>query len=93
MICLQDIRFRFPGGDFDLKLKSLNIPSKSLTAIVGPSGSGKTTILNIISGILVPDSGIVRVDEHIISNQSDAMRRAFRLRRIGFVFQNFDLID
>ena len=33
------------------------------------------------------------MDEHIISNQSDAMRRAFRLRRIGFVFQNFDLID
>lgn len=93
MICLQDIVFRFQGGDFVLKIQNLEIPPKSLTAIVGPSGSGKTTVLNMIAGILVPDSGIVRVDECELSDQSDAMRRAFRLRRIGFVFQNFDLID
>lgn len=62
-------------------------------AVVGPSGTGKTTLLNLISGILTPQAGRVEVDGAIVSDMSDATRRAFRVSSIGFVFQNFELIE
>jgi putative ABC transport system ATP-binding protein len=59
--------------------------------VVGPSGSGKTTMLSMISGILRPNSGIVKIeDADIWSMSSDALAE-FRLRRIGFVFQDYHL--
>ncbi|HEV2285265.1 MAG TPA: ABC transporter ATP-binding protein [Steroidobacteraceae bacterium] len=59
--------------------------------VVGPSGSGKTTMLSMISGILRPDSGSVRIeDADIWTLPSDALAE-FRLRRIGFVFQDYHL--
>jgi len=59
--------------------------------VVGPSGSGKTTMLSMISGILRPSSGAVRIeDADIWSLSSDALAE-FRLRRIGFVFQDYHL--
>jgi putative ABC transport system ATP-binding protein len=61
--------------------------------VIGPSGSGKTTFLNLVSGIVTPDRGTVRVTEIEVSALSDARRRAFRIRHIGFVFQDFELLD
>jgi len=59
--------------------------------VVGPSGSGKTTMLSMISGILRPDAGSVRIeDADIWSLSSDALAE-FRLHRIGFVFQDYHL--
>jgi putative ABC transport system ATP-binding protein len=59
--------------------------------VVGPSGSGKTTMLSMISGILRPNSGTVRIeDADIWALSSDALAE-FRLRRIGFVFQDYHL--
>jgi len=59
--------------------------------VVGPSGSGKTTMLSMISGILRPSSGTVRIeDTDIWSLSSDALAE-FRLKRIGFVFQDYHL--
>jgi putative ABC transport system ATP-binding protein len=59
--------------------------------VVGPSGSGKTTMLSMISGILRPNSGTVKIeDADIWSLSSDALAE-FRLRRIGFVFQDYHL--
>jgi len=59
--------------------------------VVGPSGSGKTTMLSMISGILRPNSGTVKIeDADIWSMSSDALAE-FRLRRIGFVFQDYHL--
>ncbi|MGZ3449226.1 MAG: ABC transporter ATP-binding protein [Polyangiales bacterium] len=59
--------------------------------IVGPSGSGKTTLLSIISGILRPDEGRVRVEDTDVWALSENARADFRLNRIGFVFQDFHL--
>ncbi|KDP87159.1 ABC transporter ATP-binding protein [Cupriavidus basilensis] len=59
--------------------------------IVGPSGSGKTTLLSVISGILRPDGGEVMIDGTSIWTLDNDALAAFRLARIGFVFQDFHL--
>ena len=58
---------------------------------VGPSGSGKTTLLSMISGILKPDSGVVRVDSKDIWGLGANEIADFRLNKIGFVFQDYHL--
>ncbi|HLJ39574.1 MAG TPA: ABC transporter ATP-binding protein [Steroidobacteraceae bacterium] len=59
--------------------------------VVGPSGSGKTTMLSMISGILRPSSGAVRIEDADIWGLSSDALAEFRLRRIGFVFQDYHL--
>jgi len=59
--------------------------------IVGPSGSGKTTLLSMISGILRPNSGTVRVEDKEIWSLTDDEIADFRLNTVGFVFQDFHL--
>jgi putative ABC transport system ATP-binding protein len=59
--------------------------------IVGPSGSGKTTLLSIISGILRPDAGKVRVEDTDVWGLRENALASFRLEKIGFVFQDFHL--
>ena len=59
--------------------------------IVGPSGSGKTTLLSMISGILRPNSGSVRIDSRDLWRLSDDEIADFRLNTIGFVFQDYHL--
>jgi putative ABC transport system ATP-binding protein len=57
--------------------------------IVAPSGSGKTTLLSMISGILRPDGGSVRVEDTDVWSLRDNALADFRLRKIGFVFQDY----
>jgi putative ABC transport system ATP-binding protein len=59
--------------------------------VVGPSGSGKTTMLSMISGILRPESGTVRIEDADIWNLSRDALAEFRLHKIGFVFQDYHL--
>jgi putative ABC transport system ATP-binding protein len=59
--------------------------------IVGPSGSGKTTLLSMISGILRPNSGSVKIEDHDLWSLSDDEIADFRLNTIGFVFQDYHL--
>lgn len=93
MIRLNNISFAHPGGAFVLNVPELHVKRGSRTAVVGPSGTGKTTLLNIVAGIHVPERGAVVVDETQISNLGDNARRAFRIAHIGFVFQNFQLVE
>ena len=71
---------------------SLAIEPKAFIALAGPSGSGKTTLLNLIGGLDVPDSGTVTVDGHRFADMSSGQLADLRLRRIGFVFQSYNLI-
>ena len=66
--------------------------SGKVTVILGKSGVGKSSLLNLIAGIDLPDSGNIRVGSHRISGMTDAQRTLFRRRHIGFVFQAFHLI-
>ena len=93
MIHLSDIDFRYPSGEFHLSIPDLSVEANEKVAVIGPSGSGKTTLLNIVAGILKPHSGSVIIDDDAISTFSDAARRDFRITNIGYIFQDFGLID
>lgn len=93
MIEVRDLAFRFTDSDFKLELHELDIQAGEQVAIVGPSGSGKTTLLNLIAGILVPSSGGIRVQNVEVSTLDESARRAFRVQRIGLVFQEFELLE
>jgi len=93
MIQINKIKFNYPNSDFHLYVEELTINDKHKTAVIGPSGFGKTTMLNLIAGILVPDSGRVNVNDKEISNYSESDRRNYRISEIGFVFQDFRLLE
>jgi len=93
MIQCQEVRFSYPGESFDLAVGSLAVAKGESIALVGPSGCGKTTLLNLIAGILVPNAGSISVDGVEVSHQCLAQRQAFRLRKMGMVPQNFELLD
>ena len=71
---------------------SLTIAAGEFVAIVGTSGSGKSTLLNMIGGLDVPTSGKVIVDGKDLSSMNDEQLTIFRRRKIGFVFQNYNLV-
>lgn len=70
----------------------LKIEKRKFTAIVGGSGSGKTTLLNIIGGLLDPTEGKVWVDGIDLSELPEEQLTLFRRRKVGFVFQDYNLI-
>jgi putative ABC transport system ATP-binding protein len=72
---------------------SLRVDAGELFAVVGQSGSGKSTLLNLAGALDSPTSGTVRIDGHDMSRLSDARLSSLRSHRIGFVFQQFVLID
>ncbi len=93
MIEIRGLHFAYPGGEFRLEIPSLDVAAGEKLAVIGPSGSGKTTLLNLVAGIATPARGTVRVANVEVSALGDARRRAFRIREIGFVFQDFELLD
>jgi putative ABC transport system ATP-binding protein len=93
MIVLRDVTFAYPRNGFSLNIPHLAVQRGERLAVVGPSGSGKTTLLNLVAGLIVPTAGTVRVGDADVSAMTDAARRSFRARSIGFVFQDFGLIE
>ena len=74
-----------------LKGISLDIEEGEFVAIMGPSGCGKSTLLHLLGGLLSPTSGKIIIDGEDLSKVSDAERTDIRRRKIGFVFQRFNL--
>jgi putative ABC transport system ATP-binding protein len=71
---------------------SLTVPKGCLAVLAGPSGSGKTTLLQLAGLLDTPDAGEVRLDGQVVSSLPERARCDLRLRRLGFVFQAFNLV-
>jgi putative ABC transport system ATP-binding protein len=92
---LHDVVKTYPGDPPVAALRgvSLAIEPGSLVALVGPSGSGKSTLLHVMGTLDRPTSGTVHVAGHDTSKLADHMLSGLRARAIGFVFQQFFLLD
>jgi putative ABC transport system ATP-binding protein len=93
VIELRDLEFRYDQSSFALQIGQLRLEAAEHAALIGPSGCGKTTLLNILAGVVLPHTGSVQVADEAVAQLADARRRDFRIRKIGLVFQNFELLD
>jgi putative ABC transport system ATP-binding protein len=93
VLALEDIRKAYPGGVEALRGVSLHVASGELLAVVGPSGSGKSTLLHIMGTLERPTSGRIAVAGHDVAGMRDRALGNLRAEHIGFVFQQFFLLD
>lgn len=93
LIEIRDLQYTYPGN----KTPTLNVPEFSVVRgeelfLYGPSGTGKTTLLELLSGVLKPTHGSLKVLDCDFGRMSATERDAFRAEHMGYVFQNFNLI-
>lgn len=81
-----------PRSQMLLSDLELQLEAGESAAVLGPSGSGKTTLLNLIAGLLSPDAGEIWLEDHPIHLMSEEERTWLRRRRLGMVFQFFNLV-
>ena len=95
MIELCDVSKVYQVGDERVRAldhASVHVFPKEFVSIIGPSGSGKSTLMNIIGCLDTPDAGLYRLDGIPIEDYSETLLARVRNRKIGFVFQSFNLI-
>lgn len=93
MIEIEELELRYGEGDFRLRIRELTVERGAKVAVVGPSGAGKTTFLHLVAGISLPRAGRVVTGGVELTGLDEAERRAFRIRNIGLVFQEFELLE
>jgi putative ABC transport system ATP-binding protein len=94
-VIARDIEMAFGSNGLKTQVLfdiDLEVTSGELTMLVGPSGCGKTTLLSILSGTLKPTAGDVEVMGNVITRMKDSEKVVLRRRRIGFIFQQYNLL-
>lgn len=92
---VENLTKRFRQGQVvieALRQVSFRVAEGQFTAVMGPSGSGKSTLLHLLAGLSRPDEGRILVEGQDLAALSDYQRTVFRRRRIGLVFQAFNLV-
>ncbi|NBK23908.1 MAG: ABC transporter ATP-binding protein, partial [Spirochaetia bacterium] len=95
VIRLQNVKRYFMVGDFIVKALdgvSVDIKQGEFTSIMGPSGSGKSTMMNLIGCLDTPTSGLIDIDGENTAGLNEAELAYIRNRKVGFVFQQFNLL-
>jgi len=95
-IKLEDVTKIYESGEIKTyACKNMNIEIKDgeFIVVLGPSGSGKSTMLNIISGLDTPTSGKISIDKDIISDMTTKELTKFRRNNLGFIFQQYNLLQ
>lgn len=93
---IKELRKTYGAGETQVQaLNGINLTVErgEFVAVVGSSGSGKTTFLNMVGGLDVPTDGEIIVDQKKIQELSDDALTVFRRRKIGFIFQQYNLIQ
>ncbi|WP_432898057.1 ABC transporter ATP-binding protein [Micromonospora matsumotoense] len=93
IVSLTDLCKEFPDGTRALSGVSLHVRPGEAVAVMGPSGCGKSTLLNLVAGVDRPTSGSVVVHDEDLSQLNETGLALFRRRRIGMVFQFFNLLE
>ncbi len=95
IITIRNLKKYYGSGSSQVKALdgvNLAIAQGTFTAIVGASGSGKTTLLNMMGGLDVPTEGEVTIDGVKLSGLREEQRAVFRRKKVGFIFQNYNLV-
>ncbi len=95
MIAAKDVSKTFKSGDTDVHAVnkiSFTIPGGQFASVVGRSGSGKSTLLSLLGGLDKPTAGSIEVDGKDVAVMHDHALISYRCQKIGFVFQNYNLV-
>jgi putative ABC transport system ATP-binding protein len=96
MITLKNVTKVYQSGEVEtvaLKDVSLEFEKGEVVAILGPSGSGKSTLLNVCSGLDLPTEGFIQIEEDVISDMNTKQLTRFRRDNLGFIFQQYNLLQ
>lgn len=92
MITIESLRIKY-RNEQEISYKNYVFKDKQSYIILGASGSGKSTLLNMISGILLPDGGTITIDGLNVTGLSQKEKDNFRIKNIGYIYQDFKLIE
>lgn len=95
IIQVRNLRKIYHSGEVDvhaLRGVNLDVARGEFLSVIGPSGSGKTTLFHILGGLAAPTDGQVMIDGDDIQQLTDTQRTEMRQRKIGFVFQKYNLL-
>jgi putative ABC transport system ATP-binding protein len=93
LVSIKDLKFKYPDQDsWVLNISDFSISEGEKVFLHGPSGCGKSTLLEILSGILKPEAGRVRISNCKLEEMSNSERDRFRAENLSYIFQSFNLI-
>jgi len=92
MIKINNLSKKF-DEECNIRIENMEFKDKTSYVLLGPSGCGKSTLLNMITGVITPTTGTIMIDDVEITKLSQQEKDSYRLKNIGYIFQDFKLIE